>query len=287
MESDFRIAVIGLGIIGGSVAYALRGFRNAEIVGFDINPKIGEEALAKGAVCKIYNNPKDAIEGADLVVLAAYPAAIVETVEKNRESFKKGAVVTDICGVKTEISKRITESLPPNVDYVGGHPMAGKEVDGFANASAELFWACGYIITPTDSSKKESVKLIREMAKYMGATRITVSSPQIHDSVIAYTSDLMHIAASALCLEYNENMNRVYTAGAFRDCTRVALINPKLWTELFLANAEYTVEETDRFINSLLKIRNAIADGDEERLCALLERVRQNKIDMQAKEAED
>ena len=287
MESDFKIAVIGLGIIGGSVAYALRGFHGAKIVGCDINPKTRKDALDKGAVSEIYENPADAIDGADLVVLAAYPAAIVETVEKNRGMFKKGSVVTDICGVKTAISKRIRDALPQDVDYVGGHPMAGKEVDGFVNASPELFWACGYIITPTDSSKPESVELIREMAKYMGSTRITVSSPEVHDSVIAYTSDLMHIAASALCLDYNENMNRAYTAGAFRDCTRVALINPQLWTELFLANAEHTVAETDRFINSLLEIRNAIADGDEKRLCGLLERVRQNKIDMIKKEPEN
>ena len=284
MESDFKIAVIGLGIIGGSMAYALRGFRNARVVGCDRNLQTREAALQSGAVSEVYENAGDAIDGADLVVLATYPDGIVPTVAENSGRFKRGAVITDVCGVKTEIAAGIAAVLPEGTDYVGGHPMAGKEVDGFANASPEMFWACGFIVTPIDSSRQESIDLICEMARYIGATRITVASPEIHDGTIAYTSDLMHIAASALCLDYNEHMNRAYTAGAFRDCTRIALINPQLWTELFLANSKNTIAEIDRFMGSLTKLRTAIADGDAETLCSLLAKVRKNKLDMQGKE---
>ena len=283
MESDFKIAVIGLGIIGGSTAYALRGFRSGTVVGCDTNAETREMALSSGAVSETYENAGDAIENADLIVLATYPDGIVKTVAENKDRFKKGAVITDVCGVKTAISAEMAKALPDGVDYVGGHPMAGKEVDGFANASADMFEDCGFIITPIEGSRTESVELVREMAEYIGAARIAVAEPELHDSTIAYTSDLMHIAASALCLDFHENMSLAYTAGAFRDCTRIALINPQLWTELFMANAQNTVAEIDKFINSLSQLRDSIADGDEERLCGLLTRVRENKIEMQSR----
>ena len=178
------------------------------------------------------------------------------------------------------------QCLPEGVDYVGGHPMAGKEMDGFVNASSELFWMSGYIITPVKTSKKESVELIREIAKYIGSTRITIASPEEHDSVIAYTSDLMHIAASALCLSYPEKMNRAYTAGSFRDCTRVARINPKLWSELFLANRKNVLNEIDRLIENLSEIRYCIDNSQSDELYELLDKVCKNKITMQEKEPE-
>ena len=124
------------------------------------------------------------------------------------------------------------------------------------------------------------------MAHYIGATRITLADFQEHDSVIAYTSDLMHIAAAGLCLDYHPDMNRAYTAGAFRDCTRIAKINPELWTELFLSNRENVLTEMDRYFKSLNRIRTAVADGDVEELRRLLEIVAHNKQTMQEKEPE-
>lgn len=284
MENDFKIAVIGLGIIGGSAAYALRGFRGGRVVGCDRNPDTREAALKNGAVTEVFESAGDAIENSDLIVLATYPDGIVKTVAENRHRFKEGAIVTDVCGVKTGIAEEMAKVIPDGVDYVGGHPMAGKETDGFESAAPDMFEGCGFIITPTDGTREESIALVREMAEYIGAERIAVCDPKLHDSTIAYTSDLMHIAASALCLDFHENMSLAYTAGAFRDCTRVAYITPKLWTELFLANADNTIYEIDRFMNSLAKFREAIADRDEERLCSLLAKVRENKIEMQSRE---
>ena len=284
MEADFKVAVIGLGLIGGSLAYALRGFRSGVVVGCDIDPKVREAAVKSKAVFKAYADAGDAMEDADLVVFCTYPKTILELVKNHRDRLKPGAVVSDVCGIKTSLSKEICSLLPPQVDYVGGHPMAGKEIEGFANASPELFWMTGFIITPAESAKAESVALIREMAHYIGATRITQATPEEHDSVIAYTSDLMHIAAAGLCLDYHPEMNRAYTAGAFRDCTRIACINPELWTELFLANRENTVNEIGRYIESLLRLKDAIDSNDAEELQALLSQVRENKQTMQQKE---
>ncbi len=284
METDFKIAVIGLGLIGGSLAYALQGFRGGIVIGCDIDPKVRQAAVKSKAVSVAYEDAGDAIDGADLVVFCAYPNTILHLIQTHRGRFKSGAVVSDVCGIKTALSKEMVSCLPPEVDYVGGHPMAGKEVEGFANASPDLFQDTGFIITPAENAKPQSVALVREMAEFIGATRITEASPKEHDSIIAYTSDLMHIAAAGLCLDYHPDMNRAYTAGAFRDCTRIACITPELWTELFLANRENTLKEMDRYIESLSRLKDAIEQEDTQTLYKLLATVRENKQTMQNKE---
>lgn len=285
-ESGFKIGIIGLGIIGGSMAYALRGFKGAKITGCDIDPETRKKALAANAVDEAFEDPASAIENADLVVLCVYPQLITKIISENSSSFKEGAVITDVCGVKTKLAQDIAQILPRGTTYVGGHPMAGKETDGFDSAAPELFGMCGYIITPIESSTPDAIRLVTDMAKYVGATRITMATPREHDSVIAYTSDLMHVSASALCLDYNNKMNRAYTAGAFRDCTRIANINPQLWSQLFLENKDFLLEELDTFINSVNKFRLAIEADDKAELERLLATVRENKLKMQAKEPE-
>ena len=285
-ESGFKIGIIGLGIIGGSMAYALRGFKGAKITGCDIDPETRKKALAAKAVDQVFEDPALAIENADLVVLCVYPQLITKIISENSSSFKEGAVITDVCGVKTKLAQDISQILPRGTTYVGGHPMAGKETDGFDSAAPELFGMCGYIITPIESSTPDAIRLVTDMAKYVGATRITMATPQEHDSVIAYTSDLMHVSASALCLDYNNKMNRAYTAGAFRDCTRIANINPQLWSQLFLENKDFLLEELDTFIASVNKFKYAIEADDKAELERLLSTVRENKLAMQAKEPE-
>lgn len=285
-ESGFKIAIIGLGIIGGSMAYALKGFNGAKISGCDINPDTRKKALAAKAVDEVFENPASAIDNADLVILCVYPELITKIVSENSKAFKKGAVITDVCGVKTKLAKDIAKILPDGTTYVGGHPMAGKETDGFDSAAPELFGMCGYIITPIESSTPEAIDLVTRMARFVGATRLTMATPEEHDSVIAYTSDLMHVSAAALCLDYNRKMNRAYTAGAFRDCTRIANINPQLWSQLFLENKEFLLDELDSFIASVTRFRDAIDTDDKQSLEEMLSQVRANKLTMQEKEPE-
>ena len=287
MEGKFKIAVIGLGVIGGSLAYALRGFKDCEISGYDLNEDVVKLARERGAIDYGCHSSKEAVKNADLIIICVYPEYIHKIIEDCRDELKKGAVITDVCGVKTGISKRIEAVLPNGVFYVGGHPMAGREVDGFINAEKDLFVDSGYIITPVDTSDDKSIRLVYDMAKYIGASRITVNTPSKHDEIIAYTSDLMHIAASALCLTYNEDMNRAYTAGSFRDCTRSALINPELWAELFLSNKKNTLFEIDRFLDNINELRTAIDNDDFDKLYSLLSKVRENKIKMQNSEPEE
>ncbi len=283
-ESDFKIAVIGLGIIGGSAAMALREFRNAFIAGCDTNEETRCAAIECGAVDFVSDNPHKVIKDADITVMCVYPEQIVRIVKECREDFKDGAVITDVCGIKEPIYRMLDGVIPSGCEYIGGHPMAGKETDGFGSAESDLFRGCGYIITPMYNATEEGIKLIRSMAEYMGAVRITEADAATHDRIIAYTSDLMHVAASALCLNFNNEMNLAYTAGAFRDCTRIANINPELWSELLIENRRNLMSEIDKLTAALGDIRGMVEDEDRRGLAEILTKVRENKLEMQKRE---
>jgi prephenate dehydrogenase len=276
----YRICVIGLGLMGASLAGALRGFRGAKIVGADILSDVRAKTKSAGLADEAYANAGDAIDGADLVVFCVYASRILKLIEENRARFKDGAVVSDICGSKSRLYAKLRGVLPARVDYVGVHPMAGRERDGFENADPSMYKNSGFIICPLPESRPESVELMRELAAYIGASRVAVSPPDEHDSIIAYTSGLMHIASAGLCVEYHPGMTSAFTAGAFRDCTRVADINAAAWTELLLDNRAHTLSRLDGYIGSLQKIREAIASSDEKSLSALLERAGKNKREM-------
>lgn len=270
-----RIAVIGLGLMGASLSSALKGYKNSTVIGMDIDKTVCRKAKEYGVADEIYENVQDAVLDADIVIFCVYPHLIADIIAG--AEFKKGAVITDICGVKSPLYKDLAESLPPETDYIGVHPMAGKEVDGFDNADKNIFKNTGFIITPLPSTKSESVELMRDIAGYIGAARIEVVSPEVHDDIIAYTSDLMHISAAALCIDYHKDMTLAYTAGAFRDCTRIANINAPLWTELLLSNREFTMNHLQNYIDNLQKIHSALQAEDDARLNNLLQTASDNK----------
>ena len=169
---------------------------------------------------------------------------------------------------------------PARLRYIGIHPMAGKEVGGFVNASSEIFKGAGFIITPPDDPNPDALAAIREMIDYIGAGSVVVNTPEEHDSVIAYTSDLMHIASAMLCVDYPGNMTKAHTAGAFRDCTRIANLDARLWTELLAGNMSDIIPWLDRYIDGLAQIRTALNSGDKESLHSLLELAAVNKKKM-------
>jgi prephenate dehydrogenase len=276
----YRISVIGLGLMGASLAGALKGFRDASIVGADVQDDVCRKAMSGGVVDEAFTDAGMAIKDADLVVFCVYAGQIPPLAAANFSAFKPGAVVTDICGVKSGLYARLDGLLPENIDYVGIHPMAGKERDGFDNADPAIYKNTGFIICPLPSSRQENVGLMRELAEYIGAARLAVVPPAEHDAIIAYTSDLMHIASAGLCIDYHPDITPAFTAGAFRDCTRVADINAGAWTELLLDNREHTLRRLDGYIDSLRRIRDALKDGDEAGLFSLLERAGTNKREM-------
>lgn len=276
----FTVAILGTGLMGGSLGYAIRGFRGCLRIGYDLNPSALAQALEQGAVDVSAGSCAEAVKNADLSIFCAKPSAVISEIKKAAAFFKEGSVVTEICGVKSGISERIPGLLPAGVHYAGLHPMAGKEVGGFINADEKLYQNAGFIIVPPKDSKPEAVDLLRELSEYAGARRVEVDTPQTHDRIIGYTSDLMHIAAAALCESYPRDMTSAHTAGAYRDCTRIAEIDPALWTELLLENAAHALPHLEAYIHALESYRDAMAERDRDRLYKLLDRSLQNKKEM-------
>jgi prephenate dehydrogenase len=272
---QFKVAVIGLGLMGGSFALALKGFKNGLIIGYDRNGAIKGEALAYGVIQKAADSLGSAVKEADLILLCTYPNTIVRDIRRCAGLLKKNAVITDICGVK----QPLLADLPP--DYIGLHPMAGKETDGLANAQADMFQNAGFILIPQDQCRQESINLLRELAVYVGAGSVCLNSAEEHDRIIAYTSDLMHIAAAALCVKYPADMTMTHTAGAFRDCTRVASLNADLWTDLLLLNRKNVIPALEEYIAGLSRFKEALLDENRSFIHDFLETASNNKKNMQ------
>ena len=272
-----EILIVGLGLIGGSVAYALNGFHDAVISGVDTDPDTITKALRAGAIQKSYPTAAEGIPHADLVIFCTSPHHVLQIVHENRHRFKEGAVVSDVCGSKELLYRDLEPSLNDTFEYVGIHPMAGKEVSGFDNAEGTLFKNTGFLVIPTLKTKPEAIDYMLELGAYMGANRFDVADPKKHDDIIAYTSDLMHVAATCLCIHYHPDMSSAYTAGAFRDCTRVSYINPKLWTELFLENGQAMLPHMDNFLDAITQMRDAIEQKDADKLYQLLWTANDNK----------
>jgi prephenate dehydrogenase len=256
----FQITVVGLGLMGGSMAMALRGFRDARIVGIDVNEASLEKALEQGVIDEGLTAPAGP---SDLWVLCLYPRDLPGFVEKNRTFFTAGTVVTDIAGVKGSVLQNIPPLLPAGVDFVGGHPMAGLEVWGFDHAKKDLFQGCNYIVIPDGAARPESVELVRAMAHHIGASRIVSCTPEEHDRNIAYTSQLMHVLAAALCDNPDFLQSKGFEGGSFRGATRVAILNDRLWPQLFMENRDALMLSLDRLIESLSALREDVAKGDE------------------------
>ena len=267
-------------MIGGSLAKALRGYRDAKIIAVDIDQQTREAALKNNVVDAAYDSPQQAVFESDLIILCVYPHHIKEFFEQYANKLREGCIVTDVCGTKEQLYTDLIPMIPEHIRYIGVHPMAGKEVDGFKNACEDLFVNTGFLITPLPVSSEEDIEEMRALGKAIGATRIAVSEPELHDDIIGYTSDLMHISATALCMHYHPEMTSAYTAGAFRDCTRIANINPELWTELLLTNADKTLPHLDTYIEYLTKMQEALRQNDAQTLYDLLDLAGTNKKEM-------
>lgn len=273
-----KTLVVGLGLIGGSVARRLRGFHDTEIIGIDKDKRTLELALGDGVIDAGYEESADAVSAADFVILCLYPKANIEFMRKNAKYLKMGAVITDVSGVKTFMVEELSKILPDYVDYVGAHPMAGREVGGYQSSTDTLFERASFLVTPTDDNSPESIALVREMAEYIGCAHVVTTTPKEHDAMIAYTSQLMHVVAVALCDNPVLERSAFFSAGSLRDCTRVANINEIMWSELFLENKVELVERIKEMQDSLQKMRSAIEENDEEELRDIMRYAKSQKL---------
>lgn len=274
-----NIAVIGLGLIGGSLAMALRGFEQARVVGVVRSQSTLEYALEHGVCDAVTLDPMDVLPDADVVWLCMQPGAILAFLKEHRDHFKPGALVTDVCGIKTAVMEA-AQVLPETVDFIGCHPMAGKETSKLNNAEATLFRNAHFILTPRAESTPEHVALMERMAQYMGFRDVVNTTPEQHDAIIAYTSQVMHVMAVAVCDDPELFACKGFEGGSFRDCTRVAALDVPLWTELFSLNAPALTKVIRRLEDNLRAYREVLEVGDTARLAEKLTYSSQRKRQM-------
>lgn len=264
-----NIAVVGLGLIGGSFCKALKKNTFHRILGIDKNKKTIKQALECGAIDEEIT--PDRLSEANLTIVCLYPEAIVDFVKENASKFKKGSIVIDSCGVKEYIVNECAPVLDEyGVIFVGTHPMAGREFSGFEYSTDNLFEGASFIITPTDDTPQIAVDLLQTLAGSINFGKAVVSSPQKHDEVIAYTSQLAHVVSNAYVKSPAMLNYDGFSAGSFQDLTRVAKLNEYMWSELFMCNKEALLKEINCVINSITEYRDAIENGDLERLIQIL-----------------
>ena len=259
-----KILIVGLGLMGGSYARALHR-RGYSISAITKDQTSIDFALSRGIIDKGTTEiDADIIGEADLIVFALYPHVFVKWLEENQHLFKSGAVITDVTGVKCSVVYKVQEMLRKDVEFIAAHPMAGREVYGVENSDDRIFWGANYIVVPTEKNTEEAIELCCELGEVMGFYDVSVLSPEKHDEMIAFLSQLTHcIAVSLMCASDNPDLVR-YTGDSFRDLTRIARINDEMWSELFLENKEALLLEMDRFKSSFDKMYKAVSEGDRE-----------------------
>ena len=264
---DLTFAIVGLGLIGGSYAKALRNLKVRKILGMDISHGIARACLNANMIDEVVEADGSNLKEADVIICSVYPEAIVGFVRQNVQNFAEGMLMTDATGVKGTMPHDIQALLPEGCEFISGHPMAGRQGSGLGMSDAAIFNNSNYIIVPTEKNSPEAVRWLEEFAKALGCARSVKVSTEDHDKIIAYTSDLPHITAVALVnsASYNEN-TQYFIAGGFRDATRVADINPDLWSDLFLSNRANVIAEIENYQNQLERWKKAIEDNDRETL---------------------
>jgi len=264
LTKENKILIVGLGLMGGSYAEALTA------AGYHVGAVTRTQssidyALENGMIESGTITPTpDYIGEFDVIVFSLYPHVFLEWIEKYQYSIKKGAILTDVTGVKQSVVYKVQAIIRPDLEFIGAHPMAGREVYGVQNAKAEIFHGSNYIVTPTDANTERAIEICKDLGKAVGCARISVLSPEEHDEMIGFLSQLTHcIAVSLMTCKESEHLVD-YTGDSFRDLTRIARINEEMWTELFLLNKRELLEQMNLFVSQFGKLRQAIEDGDTD-----------------------
>ena len=264
--SQSDILIVGLGLIGGSYAKALKRL-GYHVTAIEKRPSAVEYALENHIVDEAYTEvTEEVVSSADAVIFGLYPEVFREWIRDYQQFFKKGAMITDVTGVKSCIVYDIQSMLRDDVEFIASHPMAGREVYGVENADDSIFRGANFIIVPTEKNTAPAIHWIGGLGRILGFERISVLSPEEHDEMIGYLSQLTHcIAVSLMTCSDNEHLVD-YTGDSFRDLTRIANINDLMWSELFMLNREPLLKYMDIFLSEFASIRDMIRDGRVEEL---------------------
>lgn len=257
-----KILIVGLGLLGGSYAKVLKrfGFHISAITKeqSSIDYAIKENIIDEGST----QIDKKIIGESDLVIFALYPHTFVEWIEQNQQFLKSGALITDVTGVKGNIVYKIQDILRSDVEFIAAHPMAGREVSGVENSTDKLFIGANYIVTPTSKNTQEAIQTCMELGRLLGFSNVTTLTPEEHDEMIGFLSQLTHcIAISLMTCNDKENMEK-FTGDSFRDLTRIARINDLMWSELFIANKDALLKQMNLFIDKFTELKTMIEQED-------------------------
>ena len=266
INRDIRILIVGLGLMGGSYARSLikKGFdvraitKDQESIDYALEQKIITEGFD--------HVDEETVRQSDLIIFSLYPKIFKEWIRNYQHLFKSGAVITDVTGVKKSVVYEIQDMLREDVEFIAAHPMAGREVYGVENSTEKMFYGANYIVVPTEKNTPEAVKLCEDLGILLGFERISRLTPEKHDEMIGFVSQLTHcIAVSLMTCSENEHLVD-YTGDSFRDLTRIARINEDMWSELFLMNKEDLIGQMDIFIKEFMELKKLIEDDDVEKL---------------------
>lgn len=263
-DKDTKILIVGLGLIGGSYAQGLSeaGF---EVGAIDRRQTSIDFALEHGFIKHGRTDADpDYIKDFDLLVFALYPHIFINWIKENQQYIKSGALLTDVTGVKSGLAEEIQSVLRPDLEFIGAHPMAGREVSGVENADSKIFVGANYIVTPTEKNSKEAIGVCKRLGKVLGFKMISELTPEKHDEMIGFLSQMTHCIAISLMVCKDAAEMAEYTGDSFRDLTRIAKINDEMWSELFLINKKELVAQMELFEKHFEKLKKSIEDGDRE-----------------------
>lgn len=278
-----NIGIIGMGLIGGSMAKTIHTNTHYNIYGMDSNPSVIKLAIEQNIIVKELN--KENAGECDFIIVALYPKDVVSVIREYVPYLKKGTIIVDCTGIKKAVCNVLSKELNENdIYFVGGHPMAGKEVSGYLNADNMLYNNASMILCKDEYTNEEAYVKVKDFFKEIGFPRIKESDAIEHDQVIAYTSQLAHVVSNAFIKSPTLEKRYGFSAGSFKDLTRVAKLNEYMWTDLFLLNKESLCEEIDIFMDHMEEYRQALKNEDKEELIRLLGQGRQMKENDEEKE---
>ena len=272
LTTEKRMLIVGLGLIGGSYAKALtkKGYHVSAITR---SPETIAYALEHGIIAEGSADIDPKIIGqADIVVFALYPQVFIDWLKEHQQLLKPGAILTDVTGVKCSVVYEVQSLLRPDAEFIAAHPMAGREVYGVENSDETIFQKANYIVTPPDKNTESAIALCEELGWELGFARVSRLSPQEHDDMIGFLSQLTHCIAISLMNCNDTPGMEAYTGDSFRDLTRIARINDRMWSELFMRNREQLLRHMDAFSESFAKLRQQLEEGDVDGMRADMRR---------------
>ena len=271
-----NVGIVGLGLIGGSMAKAVKNRTAHTVWGIDLDGETMSLSRMSGAIDAPLT--EENIPQCDLIMIAIRPGAAIQWVKDHAKLIAKSAILVDLCGVKRDVVKAIAPiAAQQGFAYIGGHPMAGRERSGFTSATEDLYVGASMILTPDDKTDMPLLETLKHFLLDVGFGSLTFSTPEEHDRIIAYTSQLAHIVSSAYVKSPEAQRRRGFSAGSFRDMTRVARLDENMWTELMLSDADYLVKELGILIENIAAYKDALERMDEEKLRQLLKEGREAK----------